>query len=98
MAKCAVCGKDVAPEDQAEHLRTSHLGPHYFWFDARKFRTVDPSLTMGEIKKLAEVDPTYQAYQEKVEGGAVPWSDGQSIDLTRTPHFFAVPPATAMGG
>lgn len=49
--KCAVCGKDVRDGDETEHLRTNHLGPHYFWFDAKKYRTERPSMTGGEIKQ-----------------------------------------------
>lgn len=95
-SQCAVCGKVVAASDQPEHLRTNHLGPHYFWFSAQRFRTREPSLTMAEIKKLAGCSPEYCVYEER-EGGDIPRGDGESADLTREPHFWAAPPATIWG-
>jgi hypothetical protein len=95
-SKCAVCGKDIMPADFKDHLTTNHLGPHYFWCDGRKFRTMEPSMTGARIKALANASSGYQMFREQ-EGGDIPVSDGVAEDLTREPHFYAVPPATIWG-
>jgi hypothetical protein len=94
---CIVCGKLVAFTDQDEHLKANHLGPHYFWFDARKFKTDKPSDTISAIKAVAGASPLYQVFEER-DGGDLAWGDGQSVDLTHFPHFYAVPPATMWVG
>ena len=92
-AKCIVCGKEVAYTDQQEHLATNHLGPHYFWFDAKKFKSMEPSTTMAKIKALVGASALYPVCEEI--GGKQVWrGDGEAVDLTHAPHFFAVPPAT----
>lgn len=91
--QCAVCKKFVADADVEEHLGTNHLGPYYFWFDARKYRTMSPSMQIADIKKLADASPLYQVYEER-DGGDIPWGDCEHVDITYEPHFFATPPAT----
>lgn len=87
----------VATTDQQEHLATNHLGPHYFWFNARKHRTMKPSMTAADLKRLAHADQTYPVFEER-EGGDIAYGDSIAIDLTREPHFYAVPYATTIGG
>jgi hypothetical protein len=93
---CIVCGKKVPDGYQMDHLRSNHLGPHYFWFDAKRYTTMEPSMSMSEVKRLAGTSPMYQAYEER-NGGDIPWGDAQSVDLTHEPHFYAAPPATMFG-
>jgi hypothetical protein len=96
-AICAVCGKAVAAPDQEEHLRTNHFGPHYFWLDGMRYRSTEPSMRMAEIKALTKCAAIYQVYQKDKHGGDnIARDDGDSIDLTQEPHFFAVPPATML--
>lgn len=93
---CIVCGKKVPRKYELAHLRSNHLGPHRFWFDAREYQTMEPSLTMAEIKQIVGCLSGYQAYEER-EGGDIPWEDGVSVALTHGPHFYARPPATTYG-
>jgi hypothetical protein len=100
---CIVCGKVVAETDTSEHLATNHLGPHYFWFDARRFKSSEPSMKIGEIVTLVGASPSYLVYEDRNGGRPGPSDDvgrgaGEWVDLTREPHFFAVPPATAFRG
>lgn len=90
-AACIVCGKIVAPQDQHDHLRSQHLGPHYFWMDGRKFRTMEPSMTGAEIKVLTNA-PNYHMYRQGPTDTFI--SDGVSVSLVSEPHFYCVPPAT----
>jgi hypothetical protein len=96
MRQCIVCKREVPQGYERDHLQANHLGPHTFWFDAKQFTVMEPSMTIAELKKLANTNAGYQFYEER-EGGDVPWSDGQSVDLTQRPHFYAVPPATMRG-
>lgn len=96
-AQCIVCGKTVATTDQQEHLASNHLGPHYFWFDAKKYRTMKPSMPVTDLKRLAGASPLYTVFEDR-EGGDKAWGDSESVDLTRAPHFWAVPYATTVGG
>ena len=91
--QCIVCQQWVREGDEKEHLRASHLGPHYFWFDCRQFRTMEPSMTMGDIRKLVDAPTFYPVFEDR-DGEEIPWGDGVAVDLTREPHFFAIPPAT----
>lgn len=95
---CAVCGKSVRDGDETEHLRSNHLGPHYFWIDAKKIRTMEPSLTGGAIKRLADTAPIYQLFLEKADGKSVAIADDTAVDLTREPHLWAAPYATTFCG
>lgn len=95
--ECIVCRKKVRDGDETEHLRSNHLGPHYFWVDAKKYRTMEPSMTVAEIKRMASCSPGYQFFQERDLEPDLGVGDAQSVDLTREPHFFAVPPATMFG-
>ncbi len=70
---------------------------HYeFFVDGKKYTTEHESLTGTDIKKLADVPPTYQLFlEEEGETPDKPISDTQGIDMKgRVKHFFAVPPAT----
>lgn len=91
-AKCGVCGKTVADVDQQEHLRTNHLGPHYFWFNGIRLRTEEPSMSIAAIKGLTQTGNFYTVF-EKRDGGDIDYGDGDTIDLTREPHLWSVPPA-----
>lgn len=90
---CVVCGKVVIETDIQEHLSAAHLGPHYFWFNAKKYRTMEPSMKIIEIVKMVDASTIYQVYEDR-DGHEIPWSHGASVDLTQEPHFFALPPAT----
>lgn len=92
-ANCRICGQPVEPGDQAHHLRTEHRGPHTFFHDARGYTTDRPSMTVTELKGLILCTATYQLHEER-DGKDIYYSDGEAVDLTRTPHFFSVPPAT----
>ena len=93
---CAVCKRPVPQGYEQDHLRANHLGPHTWWFNAKKFQTAEPSMTVGEIKKLADESYGYQFFEERA-GEQIYFGDSEAIDLTRAPHFFAVPPATMRG-
>ncbi len=94
--QCIVCKKMVANTDVQEHLANNHLGPHYFWFNAKKYRTMEPSMPMVDLKRLANVPYEYQAFEER-EGGDVYFGDSEAVDLTQGSHFWAAPPATMFG-
>lgn len=91
--QCVVCGKEVPQGYESDHLKANHLGPHEFWFDARKFTTMIPSMTGGELKKLANA-PAHTFLFEERRGGDIAWGDGVSVDLTQKPHFYTLIPAT----
>jgi len=69
---------------------------HHFFVDAKRYETEQKSLTGTEIKKIADIPPTYQVFLE--EEGDTPdkaISDIEAVDLEgRIKHFYAVPPAT----
>lgn len=90
---CISCGKEIRDGDQLEHLRTDHLGPHYFWMGAREYRTDEPSMTGVEIRKLTN-SSTHGMITEDRDGQWIYYSDGQAIDLTHRPHLFVLLPAT----
>lgn len=95
-ANCFVCGKHVAAKDQAAHLRLQHptpTGGFRFWFDGKAYRTDKPSVLVMDILKMVDYPPTYQFFEER-KTGDVPLSHMNSVDLTREPHFYCVPPAT----
>lgn len=94
--QCIVCKKFVADTDVEEHLGANHLGPHYFWFNAQKYRTMSPSMEMSDVKRLANAGPLYQVFEER-DGKDIYHSDSMNVDLTREPHFWAIPPATMFG-
>lgn len=92
-ANCLCCGLRVEPGDQAWHLRTQHAGPHIFYHDGREFSTESPSMNVGDLKRMVLCTVNYPLYEERREKDIF-HSDGVSVDLTRKPHFFSVPPAT----
>jgi hypothetical protein len=84
---CAVCGKAVANADQDEHLRSNHLGPHYFRLNGRPYRTVHPSMRCAEI--LRALDLPMNAYLwEMRDGKEVDYNHVTAIDLTGRPQLF----------
>lgn len=97
MRLCAVCKKEVRQGDETEHLRTMHLGPHYFWMEAREFRTEEPSMTGGEIIKMTNADPMGHLCEDR-DGKWIYYSHGEAIDLTHRPHLFILLPATMYPG
>lgn len=94
--QCIVCNRFVPQGYEQDHLRANHLGPHVWWFNAQQFQTMEPSMTAAEIKRLADTSSGYQFFEER-DGKCTYYSDGQAVDLTNRPHFFAVPPATMRG-
>lgn len=94
MRICVVCRREVPQGYEQDHLRANHLGPHVWWFDMRKYQTAEPSMTVAEIKRLANSSSGYQFFEER-DGQQVYFGDSEAVDLTRSPHFFAVPPATS---
>jgi hypothetical protein len=94
--KCLICGVQVHPSEQENHLRAAHPGPFKFWHDGREFETRRPSMMVLELKQLVKCTPTYQLFEER-EGHDVAQGDGVAVDLTHEPHFFSIPPATMCG-
>lgn len=93
-ATCAVCKKKVQDVDQAEHLATNHLGPHYFWIDGMFRKSPLASMTGGELKRRYGRVSNYQLYQRFTDAPDRPIADGESVDLTQKPDFYVCPPAT----
>jgi hypothetical protein len=93
-ATCVICGKLVAGEDQAEHLSTQHVGPYYFWLNAKLHKAPAPSLTAGQIKDRYSIVRSYQLIEWRNDGSRVEYGDGHAIDLTHRPDLHAIPPAT----
>lgn len=85
--QCAVCHKVVAPHDQSEHLRSNHLGPHYFHLNGRPYRTVHPSMKSIDLKKALEL-PGNSYLWEIRDGKEIDYDDFAGIDLTRQPQLF----------
>jgi len=80
-------------QDQHSH---EHPKQYHFFVDGIKYEVNQSSLTGADIKRIAEVNPTYQLFLE-TEGDEPdqPVADTTGIDLTHgAKHFFAVPPAT----
>lgn len=91
--QCAVCKRMVADADQEEHLRLQHLGPHYFWFNARGYRTDKPSMLARYLMKMMDA-PSDRHLIEDRNGETISYADGQSVDMTQQPQFFWSIPAT----
>ena len=94
---CIVCGKLVPAGYETDHLRANHLGPHHFWFNAKKHLTMEPSMTIADIKKMVDAVPGYQVFRERPGDTDLGIGDSESVDLTNEPHFWAAPPATMWG-
>lgn len=92
--QCVVCKKVVANTDVQEHLANNHLGPHYFWFGMKKFRTMEPSMLVADLKKLVGAPMDRYIVQEVSGAEDVCHPDGVAVDLTHEPHFFSMPSAT----
>lgn len=66
-----------------------------FWFGCIRYESAKPYLTMGEILKMANASTGNLCFQDKFgEGRDVGIGHGERVDLTHTPHFYCVPPAT----
>ena len=80
-------------EKQGEHDKPK---PYHFFVDAKRYEYDHVSITGADIKRIADVTPTYQLFLE--EEGDTPdraISDAEAINLEgKTKHFYAVPPAT----
>jgi hypothetical protein len=75
---------------------SEHQKRYHFFVDAKRYESERSTLTGADIKKEAEVTPTYQLFLEE-EGDTPdkPISDSESVTLEgRIKHFYAVPPAT----
>lgn len=92
-ARCVVCGKFVAAKDQDEHLRSQHLGPHYFYFNTRPYRTEHPSMRCGELVKLLDAHTDRSVYEER-DGKRIDYGHCDAIDLTHVPQLFTDVSAT----
>lgn len=84
---CAVCGKIVATKDQADHLRSDHLGPHYFRLNGRPYRTMYPSMRCMELLQHLEL-PMHGYIWEIRDGKEIDYNHVSAIDLTRQPQLF----------
>jgi hypothetical protein len=91
--KCAVCGKVVLDQDQETHLQTQHMGPHYFWFDALRYRTDKPSMTIVELLNLVGRQGGPSVFEDRA-GERIYLAHGQVVDMTQEPKFFVHLPAT----
>jgi hypothetical protein len=87
----------VKAEDQDEHLRSQHLGPHYFMFNCRHYRTDKPSMLCGDLIKLCDAIPTLHVYERR-EGKEIYYGHNEAIDLTRKPQLFSRNEGTPYGG
>jgi len=95
LRQCAVCKRMVREGDEIEHLRTNHLGPHYFFYEAREYCTEEPSMTVAEIYRRCrgEVPGIGQMFEDR-DGERVYYAHSEAVDLTRRPHLFHDIPAT----
>jgi hypothetical protein len=75
---------------------SEHAQHYEYYVDAKQYRTEHVSLTGAEIKKDANVPPTYQLFlEEDGDTPDKPITDTEGVDMRgREKHFFAVPPAT----
>ena len=96
MRQCIVCKREVPQGYERDHLQANHLGPHVWWFNAKQFQTMEPSMPVAEIKRMGDCNSGYQFFEER-DGEDIYYSDSQSVDLTNRPHFHAIPPATMFG-
>lgn len=70
-----------------------------FWFNMRKYETASPTLTIGEMVKMADASTLNHVFQDMF--GAGPdrgFGHGETVDVTHEPHFYCVPPATMYRG
>ena len=93
MRTCAICKKEVPQGYEQDHLQSNHLGPHTFWFEARKYVTEKPSMTVAEIMELAGSIRLAHFFEER-DGKQIFYGHDTSVDLTHQPHFFILLPAT----
>lgn len=92
--QCFVCKKMVRDGDENEHLRTHHLGPHYFWFEGKEYRTEEPSMPTSELLRLVgREDVMGRAHLAEDRDGKFIYQSG-TVDLTNKPHFCVLLPAT----
>lgn len=78
------------------HDHPERVKQYHFFVDGNRYDTEQASVSGGDIKRIASVNPDYQLFLEE-EGNAPDRqiSDSEGIDLTRgAKHFYAVPPAT----
>lgn len=96
LSNCLICGLAVEKSAQAEHLRTVHPSPEGgfpFFLDGRLCHSDEPSMLVVDVKSRYGSTTTYHLYQQLSPDEDVFLSDGQAVDLTQCPHFFAIPPA-----
>jgi len=95
LGQCAVCGKEVAKADQDDHLRSQHLGPHYYWFCAQPFRTMAPSMRADDFLKMHDRPLPPQGFLcEDRDGKTIYYRMTDAIDLTHKPQLFILHSAT----
>ena len=56
MRQCIVCKREVPQGYERDHLQANHLGPHVWWFNCRQFQTMEPSISVAEIKRMADTN------------------------------------------
>lgn len=73
-----------------------HKKLYKFFVDAKPYETDKESLSGVDIKRIANISPTYQLFEE--EEGDHPdkqIADSESVHMPgKIKHFYAVPPAT----
>jgi hypothetical protein len=80
--------------DQPQEEKNKKL--YKFFVDAKPYETDQESLSGADIKRIANIPPTYQLFEE--EEGDHPdkqISDSESVRMPgKIKHLYAVPPAT----
>jgi len=87
---------DQAPEPQQHQ---GHPKEYHFFVDGIRYDVAQSSITGADIKRIANVDPSYQVFLEG-DGSAPdqPIADATGVDLTHgAKHFYTAPPATFGG-
>lgn len=97
LRQCAVCKKMVHQGDEIEHLRTNHLGPHYFMMNACEYKTDEPSMTGAEVRHFTDSGSHGYLVEDRGNHDLVYYSDSEAIDLTHHPNLFVLLPATMYG-
>jgi hypothetical protein len=73
-----------------------HKKLYKFFVDAKPYETDKESLSGVDIKRIANISPTYQLFEE--EEGDYPdkqIADSESVHMAgKIKHFYGVPPAT----
>lgn len=76
-----------------------HPKEYHFFVDGTRYDVAQSSITGADVKRIANVDPSYQVFLEGDGGGADELiADTTGVDLTHgAKHFYTAPPATFGG-